>query len=1111
MNASLAASGGSQCEAGGCPSCVKTGLPMLLVRPGIAKKSYASSQQGTIAPLLNGLGAPVLQHSGHVMRTLRRGYLFAYYEKPHTPEIIAQGGWQAFKVDDGGYLTPHALGNLPLSGDANDEGFRCERSAGYAAAMLFVIPDAKNTKRVWVGYSDHPWSETVRINYAADEALRTSRMACIDAPAAACDRSLPLQKVPQAVADYADGDIASALEGCPFPALFSKRNGERGAGFKGARGESAEDLFAQAQAIIDLGGRKYKAEDAMIVSVPDAVGATTEAAHLRISLCNEAANWVQLQAGRDPVKANWMLKSALSVDGLLKILEEQGTAKKADYASANYAQYDGKQMHWGEFNAMKSDGRLPPDADFTPQVGHDGMARFPDYSKPGYVTVPDAAQIDRETGDLKQSVLDKLAAQGGKPRYRTFLDTYNAKVNADMQRLASIEKDYGAWLGSEARKLVTTNDFDENSPFDGVHYCGAVSMLTYGGPLTDNGLEWYADFLTDAPEEKENLLLRAQLGNQQSAFADWVAKRKGPYGQLKTVISQLEKIDPATLSEEAKRWHARLPYFKVLLAGYANPVLAVTGAVATGLHKRKQITAAFRQRIGHLAGLLGGQSAGAGAPALVTLKLPLPDAARIWRQQIGALQSSVRKFASTVKGERVQSLVLGGAIAMEARGATGTADAMIDVYLWVSDIPESIGDALEGADDLPTRIAAGAAAVVRPAAANLNQAWQGAARVVTRAQLDRLARNSIQLASNGSALLATGSGVFSALALVDAWDKFEHGSTDERQKAAASLLTSGLGLSAALMSVGAEAAEQASRQALKESLKRRAGIVGAVATVIDSVTIAITSGTEFSRGDADVGVASIVQAALLLGAGGAGIATALGAGSTAVLGLSVTGWGLVLVALGIIAGFVVAALQDTPTEEWATRSFWGEASDKWGGHQREQEELNKLLLGIRVDFDFRSRFTNTGNYGRALKRSMSPLGNFVETVSELWNGERVGPQVMREAWIKVMLPEPLEASVPWVVRIVARRTDGEEARVAYYAHRPDGGAWVVASRNVRRGNDIEAVAPTDTSVRENGIWTVEMSAQLDVEVYEDAWAEVLIYGDPEADGAPLVNQTLRGE
>ncbi|WP_353849519.1 hypothetical protein [Xanthomonas oryzae] len=46
--------------------------------------------------------------------------------------------------------------------------------------------------------------------------------------------------------------------------------------------------------------------------------------------------------------------------------------------------------------------------------------------------------------------------------------------------------------------------------------------------------------------------------------------------------------------------------------------------------------------------------------------------------------------------------------------------------------------------------------------------------------------------------------------------------------------------------------------------------------------------------------------------------------------------------------------QDTPTEEWAAKSIWGvaDADVKWRSPQREQEELNKLLMGIRVEFEY---------------------------------------------------------------------------------------------------------------------------------------------------------------
>ena len=324
----------------------------------------------------------------------------------------------------------------------------------------------------------------------------------------------------------------------------------------------------------------------------------------------------------------------------------------------------------------------------------------------------------------------------------------------------------------------------------------------------------------------------------------------------------------------------------------------------------------------------------------------------------------------------------------------------------------------------------------------LNAVWQGAARVVTKAKLDVLARNSVTLASNGTALLAAGSGVLSAISLVDAWDSFKNGSREERQEAATSLLTSGLGLSAAFISIGAEIADQSAKQALKESLKRRAGIVGAVATLIDGIRGFMSMSDMSSRGDVDASRAVLVQSVFLVGAAVAGGFAAFGMGSYAILGLSITGWGLILVALGVVTGFIVAALRDTPTEAWAAGTIWGSATSNWGSHAHEQEELNKLLMGLQVDFNFRSRFTNAGNYGRALKRGVNPVRNFIQSSGELLRGERVGPVVTREAWARVMLPKALEDSIPWVLRIVAKRKDGREAVVAYYGHDPERGVFI---------------------------------------------------------------------
>ena len=114
----------------------------------------------------------------------------------------------------------------------------------------------------------------------------------------------------------------------------------------------------------------------------------------------------------------------------------------------------------------------------------------------------------------------------------------------------------------------------------------------------------------------------------------------------------------------------------------------------------------------------------------------------------------------------------------------------------------------------------------------------------------------------------------------------------------------------------------------------------------------------------------------------------------------------------------------------------------------EQEELNKLLMGLQVDFNFRSRFTNAGNYGRALKHGVNPVRNFIQSSGELLRGERIGPVVTREAWAWVMLPKALEDSIPWVLRIVAKRKDGREAVVAYYGHDPERGGVYFAQASL---------------------------------------------------------------
>ncbi|RCW08095.1 hypothetical protein RSP816_15550, partial (plasmid) [Ralstonia solanacearum] len=219
-----AASAKPACGAAGCPSCVKAGLPVLLTRLGLADKGYAEARKGVLAPVVKKQGAPDLVASGYVLRTLRAGYVYAYYEKAHTPELVKQNGWQVFRVDHGGYLTP-----IPLAMAGKDsEAFTCKRSESYATAMLFVIPQPKQTKRVWVGFSTSPWSAPTLKKYASHADLRAKRMACIDAPAGKSEGALGLtaERVGQCLPDYDAALKPEVLRGAPFPRLIPAKAGQ---------------------------------------------------------------------------------------------------------------------------------------------------------------------------------------------------------------------------------------------------------------------------------------------------------------------------------------------------------------------------------------------------------------------------------------------------------------------------------------------------------------------------------------------------------------------------------------------------------------------------------------------------------------------------------------------------------------------------------------------------------------------------------------------------------------------------------------------------------------------------------------------------------------------
>ncbi|WP_197325650.1 T6SS effector BTH_I2691 family protein [Ralstonia solanacearum] len=1069
-----AASAKPACGATGCPSCVKAGLPVLLTRLGLADKGYAEARKGVLAPVVKKQGAPDLVASGYVLRTLRAGYVYAYYEKAHTPELVKQNGWQVFRVDHGGYLTP-----IPLAMAGKDnEAFTCKRSESYATAMLFVIPQPKQTKRVWVGFSTSPWSAPTLKKYASHADLRAKRMACIDAPAGKSEGALGLtaERVGQCLPDYDAALKPEVLRGAPFPRLIPAKAGQaNGAAavaspdaqdqkeesplFKNpkqtVRPEDAQLLYKQAHTMLEkLPGKPYTDTNLMMVCVPDAEGITTEAAQRRITLCNSAAESV---ASKEEFRK---FQSALQIEGMLKLIEQNGQQHKQ--RNAGYAKLDNTPITRTQFEAMQKDGRLPPDAELIPGIVKRGVNPnhwYPDYNN-GTVHIPNARQIDQDTKDARTRLLGKLRAlptlNGPTCTYDQYLKRYRDKALADQKRLAEVERDYKAWLQSDARKLVTSHDFDEATHIDGVYYAKCVANVTLGGPMSDEGAKWFKPFLTSKFDDKEALLARALLGNQKQ-FLDWVTDKDQVSKEWDSVkgIMDLEPVKAAVAAGKG----ALLDDIR----STTQALLGTTTAVVTKLDLTAgQISEKLRYQLKLIAMMAMTRSEADPLLKLMRVQMPLADASRMWNVMRGEVAEAIKR---TVKDGRnkVESLLLNSAAAMELNGAPKTAMGMVDMYLMVRDPGAALGKVKQGA-------VKGARYLVAPAEIYGAKAARSVAQFVDSVTATQWAKGHMKVAASASGVLSAGSGLLQVLLIHKAWGDYASGNEQERLAARMGLLSAGLGLTAALYELRAQYLEHVGKDAAFKAVKRIAGYLAAGSTAVDAAQAYINMSKAGDDGDQKAKYGFGAQLILFALAVGASIAATVEASFLGIGAVAFGGMGLILVAVGVIVGFVIFLIKDKPPETWAAKTIWGVATKKWDSYATEEREVNKVLLCAQIDFSFRWNLVeNLGTSAMAAEGA----GFFGQEQT-----------YTREAWLRFVLPEALRNRLGWEMRVYVSGTEGE--MMVGTASYPGSGA--VATNMPRNG-----ITATFTEKSEGGITTLVLSSTVEMTRFRNARGAVQVF------------------
>ncbi|MBK5651636.1 MAG: hypothetical protein I4N50_08340 [Rhizobium sp.] len=916
-------------------------------------------------------------------------------------------------------------------------------------------------------------------------------MACIDAHAGKSEGSLTLtaEKVVQCMPDYDVALKPGVLRGNPFPRLIPAKAGQTNGAAAApspdaqdqklesllfanpkqpVRPEDAQLLYKQARTMVEkLSDKAYTDANLMMVCVPDAEGITTEAAQRRITLCNSAAESV---ANKDEARK---FQSALQIEGMLKLIEQNGQQHKD--RNAGFSKLQGAKVTRTQFDAMQKDGRLPPDAEFMPNLVKPGMNPrlwHPDPNN-GTVRIPSAGEIDQDTKDARTRLLNKLrklpAPNGPVGTYAQYLQRYRDKANADQKRLAEVEKDYKVWLQSDARKLLTSHDFDDATHIDGVYFAKCVANLTLGGPMSDEGAKWFRPFLTSKFDDKEALLARALLGNQK-AFIDWLTDKD----QVSKEWDSIKGIMDLKPVKEAFAAGGGVLLDETRLATQA--LLGTTTAVIAKLDLQTgQISEKLRYQLKLITMMVMTRSEADPLLKLMRVQMPLSDAVRVWNIMRGDVAEAIKQTVKDGKN-KVESLLLNSAVATEMNGAPKTAMGMVDVYLIVSNPEATLGKVSQS-------VKKGARYLVAPAEIYGAKAARSAAQFIDTVKTSEWARGSMKVTMSASGVLSAGSGLLQVLLIHKAWGDYANGNDQERFAARLGLLSAGLGLTAALHELRAQYLEHVGRTAAVEGVKRVAGFLAAASTAVDAAQAYMNSRNAGNDGDTTARALYIVQSVVFGLACGAAIGATVG-GALGIGVLAFTVIGLVLVAIGVIVGFVILLVKDKPPETWAAKTIWGIAKDKWNEYDSEVREANKVLLCAQIDFSFRwNLIENLGTSAMAA----DGVGLFGEEQT-----------YTREAWLRFVLPKTLRDRLGWEMRVYASGAKGE--MLVGSASYSGSGAVSKKVTGFSKG-----IAPAFEEKFENGVTTLVLSSKVDMMSFRNARGTVQIFTSSGGDQAQSVD------
>ena len=441
-----------------CEFCDKRGLPVLVTRFAVATSDSGSPTNPALPADAKGptKADPADLGTGahYTTRLLRSGYLYTYDE--------ARRRWGAYFITAQGFLMKFPI-DQPIPESFAKGREPCSRSGHRELAGLVTIPDAKNAKNVWFGFSDVQWTDATR-KRNEDADYRKRHMQVLDVaqwlgggfkgPFAPTMPLRPINQVESLVTEYVTASDPGKFAFSPFN--WNSRQGE------------ASLLIVKADTCLKDKGA--------ILILDDPIGITQELASLM---------QVRTDAFINVQPRQWRLASGAAIEQIQAAIRNQAELDEMT-AAENLANQTAGDVGLGIlFDSVKKS--IEDLRTVTP------------------------AELKRAADDAWQKYSNKYDESGR----RAWQDSFNNQLKAfDNRDIAPLAQAHAAWMQNP--KMVDCFDcnFDPADASRGLVYTHVLTRCIAGTQDKGACAALYDRWLvSNDASDRKNLLMRALVFN----------------------------------------------------------------------------------------------------------------------------------------------------------------------------------------------------------------------------------------------------------------------------------------------------------------------------------------------------------------------------------------------------------------------------------------------------------------------------------------------------------------------------------------------------------------------------------------------------------------------